>query len=284
MENKYDITIVIPFYYGNKYICNLLKKLNKSACFAENLKIETLIVNDSPDCQIDFINYSNLNISVITNSKNMGIHYSRVAGIMNAQGKYIIMLDQDDELSEKALLLQYDGIKDNDLIIANGIDYNPFNYGKIYHSRKHQELSTNLKYYLNIGCMIVSPGQCMIKKSIIPKLWLQHPIKNNGADDLLLWLLLLKQGIKVTFNYETIYLHNFSGTNVSSDFEKMVISTQETVDFLYNKNIISEYERKKFYKRLKMRSLYENKGRINKIIAMILYPEIAFYLIKMKIV
>ena len=64
----------------------------------------------------------------------------------------------------------------------------------------------------------------------------------------------------------------------------MVISTQETVDFLYNKNIISEYERKKFYKRLKMRSLYENKGRINKIIAMILYPEIAFYLIKMKIV
>ena len=113
MENKYDITIVIPFYYGNKYICNLLEKLNKSACFAENLKIETLIVNDSPDCQIDFINYSNLNISVITNSKNMGIHYSRVAGIMNAQGKYIIMLDQDDELSEKALLLQYDGIKDN---------------------------------------------------------------------------------------------------------------------------------------------------------------------------
>ena len=284
MENKYDITIVIPFYYGNKYICNLLKKLNKSACFAENLKIETLIINDSPDCRVDYINYSNLNVSVITNSKNMGIHYSRVVGINNAHGKYIIMLDQDDELSEKALLLQYNGIKENDLIIANGMDYNPLNYGKIYHSRRHQKLSANLKYYLNIGCMIVSPGQCMIKKSIIPKLWLDHTIKNNGADDLLLWILLLKQDNRVTFNYETIYLHNFSGNNVSSDFEKMVISTKEIVDFLYDQNILSIYERKKFYRRLKMRALYENKGKIHKIIAMILYPEIAFYLIKMKIV
>lgn len=284
MENKYDITIVIPFYYGNNYISNLLEKLNKSACFAKNLKIETLIVNDSPDCQVDYFNYLNLNISVINNSKNMGIHYSRVVGINNAHGKYIIMLDQDDELSEKALLLQYNGIKENDLIIANGIDYNPLNYGEIYHSRKHQKLSGSLRYYLNIGCMIVSPGQCMIRKSIIPKLWLNHTIKNNGADDLLLWLLLLKQNIKITFNYEIIYLHNFSGNNVSSNFEKMVISTKEIVDFLYDQNIVSVYERKKIYRRLEMRSLYENKGKIKKIIAMILYPEIALYLVKMKIV
>lgn len=284
MENKYDISIIVPFYHGNDYIDKLLKNLNSCANYAKKLKVEIVIVNDSPGCQVEYLDYSNLDIKVVVNIKNMGIHYSRVVGINNAQGKYIIMLDQDDELNKKALLLQYDAIRDNDLVIANGMDYNPLNYGEIYHSKKHQELSANLDYYLNIGCMIVSPGQCMIKKSIIPKLWLQHPIKNNGADDMMLWLMLLKENIKITFNYENIYVHNFSGVNVSSDFEKMVISTKEIVDFLNVQDILTELERKKIYKRLKMRSIYENKGKIRKIIAMLLYPRNALWLIKLKIV
>ena len=57
------------------------------------------------------------------------------------------MIDQDDLIKENTLVSQFTKIKDNDMIVANGFDENPLNYGMIYHSKKHQEKSMNLKYY-----------------------------------------------------------------------------------------------------------------------------------------
>ena len=54
-------------------------------------------------------------------------------------------------------------------------------------------------------------------------------------------------------------------------------------DILYDKNFVSESEKKKYIRRLNMRRLYENKSKAKKILAMLLYPDITYYLIKMKL-
>ncbi len=280
---QYDLSIIIPFYNGNNELSKLLSALEIAIKQIDKIKVEIIIVNDSPNCKVNYQGFERLNIKIITNHKNIGIHGSRVNGILNSSGKYIFMIDQDDLIKENALVSQFTKIKDNDMIIANGFDENPLNYGMIYHSRKHQEKSQNLKYYFKIGCMIVSPGQCIIKKDAIAKEWLEYRVKTNGADDLLLWILMLKNNCKITINYENLYIHTYSGKNVSSDFDKMVISSNEVIEFLYDKNFISENEKKTYIRRLNMRRFYESKSKIKKFIAMLLYPDITWYLIKMKL-
>lgn len=283
MKNYFDISIIIPFYYGNNYITNNLRKLNNCIEHTKTLKVEIIIVNDSPDCEVIYHDFPNLNIKVINNETNRGIHYSRVRGIKSSLGEYIIMLDQDDELAIEALSTQYQEIKDNDLVVANGFDYNPLNYGKIYHSGRHQELCSDLNYYFNVGCMIVSPGQCMIKKKAIPNQWIDYIIKNNGSDDLFLWILLIKNGVKIAYNNNIVYVHRYHGNNVSTDFNKMKKSSYEVIDYLYNQDIINSRERKNYYRRMKMREIYEGKNILYKIVALILYPKNSYYLIKMKL-
>ena len=94
---------------------------------------------------------------------------------------------------------------------------------------------------------------------------------------------MLKNNCKMTINDESLYVQTYSGKNVSSDFDKMVTSSKEIIDFLYDKNFISENERKNYIRRLNMRRLYENKSKTKKILAMIFYPDIAYYLLKMKL-
>lgn len=280
---KYDLSIIIPFYYGNDKLPKLLSSLKKAIECTKQIKVEIIIVNDSPECQIDKTKFETLNLRVITNKKNVGIHRARVNGIINAKGKYIFMIDQDDLVKENVIKSQFLKIKDNDMIISNGFDENPLNYGKIYHSKKHQLKCLEKKYYLNIGCMIVSPGQCIIKKQAIPKEWLEYQVVNNGADDLLLWMMMLEKKKKIAINEEPLYIHTYSGENVSCDFDKMEQSALEVINYLYHNKFVKDKEKNKFIKRLKMRKYYEGKSKFKKLIALIFFPTITYYLIKMKL-
>ena len=136
---QYDLSIIIPFYNGNNELSKLLLNLQTAIKYASEIKVEIIIVNDSPNCKVNYRGFESLNIKIITNHKNMGIHSSRVNGILNSNGKYIFMIDQDDLIKENTLVSQFTKIKDNDMIVANGFDENPLNYGMIYHSKKHQE-------------------------------------------------------------------------------------------------------------------------------------------------
>lgn len=280
--NKYDISIIIPFYRGNQYMERMMNCIKENVNYASNLKVEVVLVNDSPNVKIEYPNYQEFDVQLVINKQNSGIHYSRVNGINHANGKYILMLDQDDLIKEGALKSQFDKIKDNDLIISNGFDENPNNYGAIYHSQKHQDASLVAKYYYYVGCMIVSPGQCLIKKEAIPVIWMQGIIENNGADDLMLWLIMIHQGKKIAVNYDQTYVHTFNGENVSANFEGMKQSALEVIEYLKKHDIISKENEKIYLDRLEMRKIYEGKTKFHKILATIRYPYIAKELIQLK--
>ena len=88
---QYDLSIIIPFYNGNNELSKLLSNLQTAIKYASEIKVEIIIVNDSPNCKVNCHGFESLNIKIITNHKNMGIHSSRVNGILNSNGKYIFM-------------------------------------------------------------------------------------------------------------------------------------------------------------------------------------------------
>lgn len=96
-------SVIVPIYYGRKYIKTLINMVEKNAAKV-NGEIALLFVVDSLEEDIkDLCKSEKIKIQIIQNKKNQGIHYSRVQGINQANGKYILMLDQDNKISDNFL-------------------------------------------------------------------------------------------------------------------------------------------------------------------------------------
>ena len=95
-KNDIFLSICIPCYNMQKYIeSSLLSIINQSFEL-----FEIIIVNDnSNDETLNIIiqmQKKDKRIKYINHSKNLGVYASRVDGILNAKGKYILLIDPDD--------------------------------------------------------------------------------------------------------------------------------------------------------------------------------------------
>lgn len=224
------ISVITCFYEGNKYmekLCRMIDR-NKKKISSRNVDVEFIIVNDSPwepvqlpdDCKMG-------EIRIVKNVENKGIHFSRVRGINCANGDYIVILDQDDEITDDFLISQYSKIGDNDIIVCNGVKETYKGKKIIYKDQIKMHLVNVPLIYLKAANQIVSPGQCMIKKDSFPDEWMHNLLKNNGSDDLFLWLIYLKKGTKFVLNSDVLYCHKQVGDNLSNDLQKMCLSDIE---------------------------------------------------------
>jgi glycosyltransferase involved in cell wall biosynthesis len=98
------LSICICVYNSEKYIeQSILSILNQS--FQD---FEIIIVNDfSNDNTYDIINRlqsEDIRIKIINHNKNLGTYHSRVEGVLNSKGKYILFIDPDDLLLNQFLL------------------------------------------------------------------------------------------------------------------------------------------------------------------------------------
>ena len=170
-----DISIISPFYKGQKYLkqyLNMLENILKDI----NYKIEIILVNDSPEIPliIEKSILKKFNIIIQNNSKNVGIHQSRINGLKIAKGKYIIFLDQDDELLPNSIQVLLENIQNNDVCIGNGYFGCINDKYLFFQNNKSGQYTTNESYFIEIRDFIVSPGHCLIKKSSIPDEWIKH--------------------------------------------------------------------------------------------------------------
>ncbi|MBR1571731.1 MAG: glycosyltransferase [Lachnospiraceae bacterium] len=231
-----DISVIIPFYNGNCYIDRIVSMVNNNVeQLGTDIVVELLIVNDSPWVRVkepkDSLNYT---LRILNYKNNVGIQGARIRGLQEAQGNYVLMLDQDDEISDMFLLDTYSNIKEHDVCVANGELIRPKGNKPIYLSEKKQKLVSNLFLYAYLENRILSPGHCLIKKESIPIEWTNNPLTINGADDLALWILMLCQRRKFTYVTNKLYKHIDTGENVSSDEMNMAKSTYEACEFLSN--------------------------------------------------
>lgn len=245
-----DISVIVPCYKGKKHIPQILAMINRNVEKLEeySVKVELVLVNDFPQESIEIENEDtyNYNIEVINNKRNVGIHKSRCHGLKIAKGKYIVFLDQDDKISNDWLKRQYDKALSSDLVISNAIYHKKNISQKIYVNEEEMYGLLNKWALCKAGNRIVSPGQVLMRKDIIPRAWQKYNMENNGADDYFLWILLAERQLKIAYNFNLFYHHCYSQESVSHKRHIMKKSEQEMVR-LINKYHLIPWIRRKIY-------------------------------------
>lgn len=101
---KYDVSIIVAIYNNDKYLEKCIKSVIKQDYDFE--RIQLILINDgSTDNSIKICNkyakkYNNI---LLIDKKNEGVSRARNIGIKKAKGKYIMILDSDDEISNNAV-------------------------------------------------------------------------------------------------------------------------------------------------------------------------------------
>lgn len=247
------VSVITPIYNGQKYVQRILEMVDANAKMVKDYaKIELVLVNDSPDIPL-IVNFTQLQyaeVVLVHNEENCGIHKSRINGIRKATGEYIIMLDQDDILMDNAVKSQLEHIKTGIVVVANGYAELPEGKKFLYRYGMMQDTVNSLIFYDYFDCRIISPGHCMIRKDGIPQLWYEHPLKNSGSDDFFLWLLLLSQGVRFKTNRDIVYIHSYTGNNVSADKDKINKSVGEIIQIARDTKCIDEKHLRRIEKRI----------------------------------
>jgi len=216
----------------------------------------------------------------LENPQNLGIHGARLQGLAQAKGTFVLFLDQDDRIAPQTFASQYALAENADIVLSNG--YNENDGVQIYDTLTHQRAAAKTKYYYSIGCMIVSPGQCLIRREAIPQEWKDYPLHYSGTDDMFLWLLLLHHGSRWAINPESLYIHVDTGENWSSNWEKMSKSLDEMLGYLKQLGVFTEEHDRIMHRRWDMQALYMHRPWYYLPVAAIRYPDIAWSLLRMK--
>lgn len=243
------ISIVIPLYNGNKHLQNLKSTIDANyAELGSIAKLEVILVNDSPweSVNLSIFKIAKYNVICINHEKNMGIHKARITGIENASGNYIFMLDQDDQVTPDCIKSLYSCFsEDIEVVYGNGIFETDNGPKLILNNYCRANAAKNNRFYMYLGNLLSSPGQCLIRKNAIPQYWMKNVVKSNCADDLFLWCLLMKKD-NVKYCNKIVYIHKNTGVNFSLDKENGYNSDREVLEYLKKANCFDEKQLKVF--------------------------------------
>lgn len=238
------ISVIVPLYLGKKYINNILLMIDRNKDNLQkdkiDVEIETIFINDFPIEKIELKNTKSVKIYV--NEKNIGIHASRVKGFQYASGEYILFLDQDDYIAENYVLNQFKFLenKDADAVICNGY----YRERKVIYQNNNGPKMDRTNFF-NYKNPIISPGQVLIKRDAIPVEWTKNIMKYSGADDYLLWIMMIVNCKKFLYNNDILYTHIEYDTNTSFNWKKMIYSIEEMYSYAIKSSKINDIEKNK---------------------------------------
>lgn len=238
------ISIITPIYKGVSYLSGLSDMIEKCAIEAkETVRIEWVIVNDDPTTSIEYDFYSAEYSHIYIDTKiNRGIQGARVAGLKESTGDYILFLDQDDLIYPDWARSQYNAIGDADAVVCDAINFGV----AMYNNETRPTLSECITREYNIGKYIgFNVGQTLIRKTSIPKLWMERLLATNCCDDHYLWLCMYASGCVFIENRKLLFEHCRTGKNQSSNTGEWVRSTHEMLHIILEEKIFSNEDAKK---------------------------------------
>lgn len=284
------VSVIVPVYKGKKYLNKIANMINNNCNTIQSngadISVELVLVNDYPDEEINTRDVNEpllFELKIHNNIYNQGIHQSRVNGIHESTGDYILMLDQDDEISYDCIYSQIKHIGKNDIVIGNGYRMHGDEKKIIYRNNKKQNLALKEQTYLYAANQIVSPGHCLVRKDSIPEEWIKNIIVCNGGDDMFLWLLMFEKHLSFCINPDIIYTHVDTGNNLSLDLNKMYESSENIIKMLgkceyINKKTIALYQKRiNFLESLQNKKLIQKIGYYFKNIDICIYKVWAYY-------
>ena len=122
MEKAQKISVVVPVYYGEATIEELARRV-QTVVTKLGMSMELLLVNDaSPDNSwpiIEKLHKENDAVKGINFSRNFGQHYAISAGLANATGDWVVVMDCDlQDVPEEIEKLYHKAIDGYDVVLA----------------------------------------------------------------------------------------------------------------------------------------------------------------------
>ena len=239
------ISVIVPVFHGRKYIDSMIAQIEKCAvmcCGGDSL--ELLFVNDDPDEPIGARASEKVEIKVIETDVNRGIHGARVRGLERCTGDYVLFLDQDDRIAREYFVSQLAHLGDADAAVCKLLHEGR----QFYDMRMPFEQVITREFIISVRNPIISPGQVLIRKNKVPVVWKESRLRNNGADDWLLWLCMLGTDSVFACNPEILFEHVVEGGHESINVAHMIASEQEIYDVAIAADIFSSEEIEKLRK------------------------------------
>lgn len=213
------VSVIITTYKRKMEILSRAIRTVKAQTYQE---IELIVVNDYPSYKDRIIEVLKdyPDVKLISHEKNQGACASRNDGIAAATGKYIALLDDDDEWETNKIETQLTYLieKNADMVYCTGRyccpDGSEFGMDFI-----HDVDEDPLKDLLMGNCM----GGCsfpLMKKDILLSVG-GFDVQMPSSQDYDLWIRIAKTG-KVVFLNEPLVKYNLQNDSISSDATKRI--------------------------------------------------------------
>lgn len=234
-----DLSIIIPVYNTKS---EALKKCIDSIIQIRNIKYEIILVDDGSE-EKNSKEYNTLIEKYKKNAKyfkqkNAGVSSARNLGIKEANGKYIMFIDSDDEIN--ANRIEYKDLNDDyDIIVYNLVKVRGNNerivkaidceQGKVDSNYVLRELVTKCRFY--------TPCAKLIRKELLEK----NKIKFNEAiihgEDAIFNLDILKTHPRIYYTDKNLYFYKYSFNTSSSRWTNKTQKMINSISKLHKEKI-----------------------------------------------
>ena len=262
LVKKPKITVTIPIYNGGKYLYYSLRSIqNQKMKEIEIILLDDNSYNDTMAIIEEYMKEDE-RIRLIRNMNNRKILYSKSMAALNANGKYIIQLDQDDmfvredifdilyneaEKFDLDLVQMRDFVKDSFYFEDNttvNMQYAHIIKPKETHYKLQPELKNTMfrddNNYLLWGMLIKTD----LYKKAIYHLWqiiINYRITYQEDYTITFMIILLSERYKYLNNFALVHLSHSSATS-----SKFKVDDKFYLDVLFVANVIYDYYIKKY--------------------------------------
>lgn len=233
--HAHELSIIIPFYKGERFIVRLLTSIfsayerNNGGCVIEIIIIIDceLPVNCLQQLLDKFLSNKELSkIHTYKNERNYGVAETRNIGFDLSTGEYLLFIDQDDAISDTFFYYVSKYLGEKDFIFFNG-KIKEIESG-IEHRLYYLAPKLNVKKVI-LKSFIRSPGQVILKRTILSKPLFPATTYHFGADDKFFWIkiFLTNKKLKIVYIPECLYIAYKHSGNYSNDYKELSLSCLE---------------------------------------------------------
>ena len=227
MNQKPKVSVIIASYNYGKYIDETILSV-KNQTFQD---FEIIVIDD---CSSDPFTQEKIKeiaqdktITLIQNSENKGVVYSRNYAISKASADYILCLDSDDMIRSDCLEKMYGKVDKYDIVGARVQEFGA--------SNKVTTRTGFDKYTFCFKCTIHNSS--LFKKSLWQEVGGYNENMNNGCEDYDFWLAMVEAGAKVTILKDLLIFYRIHGisrnTRASKHSEELSLNIVKNHPILF---------------------------------------------------
>jgi teichuronic acid biosynthesis glycosyltransferase TuaG len=249
MNKTPRISVIIPTYNHSNYVVETLMSV-----FAQSFNdFEIIVVNDgSTDNTVEVLKpFIEKGLIQYYEQENKGQASARNFGLSCAGGEYITFLDDDDILPINKLETQLNRIQGTSIAAIGGVSGRIIKGKMQFPSCENEEKTFKFEDIFD-GSPFCSPGQVLISSKHLravngfdPEIW--------GADDLDLWMRLIKQGDIVKTSEIALWYRVHSGNSslqtmrMLKNIKKVIIKNSKTYQNKFKEKLRRKGYRFLFY-------------------------------------